>query len=116
VQRAGLWRPARRKSVPAVQSRRDACLGRLVATVAATTVTASSAGAATAAAAVLPWPRLIDRQSASLDLLAITGLDGRLSLRVATDSHDANSFGPAGVAVHDDLRRLHGAVPLEELC
>src|SRR5262249_8895488 len=47
-------------------------------------------------------------------LSPVQGLDGCLSLLVAAHLHKAESLGSACVAVHDYLRRLHGAVRLEQ--
>src|SRR5262249_4833032 len=100
--------------------------GRLIAAAAATAIpspaatptgtAAAAAVAAAAAAAILSRLGLINRQSAALDLFAVKRLDGRLGLRVLAARDEAESFRPTGVAVHDDLRRLHSAVRLEELC
>src|SRR5438128_834874 len=109
---------------------KGACPGRLVAAAAATAVAAAAATTATAtpagtapaatvaaptaaAAAIFPRLSLIYRQSPAFDLLAVERLDGRLGFRVATHFDKAKSFGPAGVTVHDHLRRLHGSMRLE---
>src|SRR5438105_3928611 len=83
---------------------------------AATTVTAAAAAAtATATAAFGLGPRLIDGKRASFDLFAVESGNGGLGLLIAPHFHEAESFGSARVAVHDDLCGLHSAVGLENL-
>src|SRR4051812_20397106 len=76
---------------------------------------ASAAVAAASAAAALPWLGLVDGQAASARLLAVEAGDGGLRLRVGAHLDEAEALGAAGVAVHDDLRRLHGAEGAEQL-
>src|SRR5262249_31593135 len=120
--------PRSKQQSPCIRrERRGVCLGRLIAAAAtsagaapATTV-ATPAGTApattvaspAAAATLFAPPSLIDRQSPAFDLLAVERLDGRLGFRVAAHFDEAKSFGPAGVTVHDHLRRLHGAMRLK---
>src|SRR5438105_4434259 len=109
--------------------RRGACLDRLIAAAAtaarpaaATPVAAAGPAAAAtiaaptaAAAPVFPWLGLVDCQRPAFDLLAVERLDGRLGFRVAAHFDEAESFGPAGVTIHDHLGRLHSAMRLKEL-
>src|SRR5688572_2519824 len=80
-----------------------------------TTAAAAEAAPAAAAAAVLAGPGLVDGQGPAVGLLAVEGGDGRLRLLVGLHLHEAEALGAAGVAVHDDLGRLHRAVGLEQL-
>src|SRR5262249_6840913 len=73
------------------------------------------AAPAAAVTSLGPGPGLVDRQAAALDLGAVEGGDGRLGLLVAAHLAEAEPLGPAGVAVHDHLRRLDGAVRPEQL-
>src|SRR5205823_5203852 len=91
----------------------------------ATAVTAApptAAAAEAAAAAAGPAPaafglgaRLVDGEGAAAGVLAVQGGDGGLGLLVGLHLHEAEALGAAGVPVHDDLGRLHGAVRLEHL-
>src|SRR5205085_967578 len=89
------------------------------AAVAATATAAAAVAAAprtpTAAAAVLPGLGLVDGQGPAADDLAVEGGDGGLGLLVAAHLHEAEPLGPAGLAIHDHLGRLHGAVGSEQL-
>src|SRR5262249_44367541 len=90
------------------------------ATAAAITTTAAAtavaaAAAATTAATVLLGPGLVHRQVTAADLLTAHACDRRLRLGVAAHLDEAEPFGASGVAIHDDLRRLHGAERLEHL-
>src|SRR4051794_36068532 len=105
--------------MPPPTSDGGAAWARLV-TAAATPAAATAAAApvappaATAApAAVLTGLGLVDRQRAAVHLLAVHGLDGGLGFLVGAHLDEAEPLGAAGVAVHDDLRRLHRAVRLE---
>src|SRR5262245_40146406 len=95
--------------------------GRLVAPAAAAAVAAAAATAAAVAAAAATTAaaflrtRFVDGQRPAVDLIAVHRLDGGLSLGVAAHLDEAEPLGTAGVAVHDHLRRLHGAVGLEHL-
>src|SRR5262249_53336332 len=73
------------------------------------------AAAAAPAAAVLPRLGLVDGQLPPLHLLAAQRRNGRLGLLVGAHLHETEPLGPAGVAVHDDLGRLHPAERLEHL-
>src|ERR1700686_4747839 len=75
----------------------------------------AAAPPAAPAAAVFAGTGFIDCQGAAVDLLAAEGRDGRLRLGVAAHLDEAESLGSAGVAVHDHLGGLHGAVRLEPL-
>src|SRR5262249_57488316 len=70
---------------------------------------AAVAAAPAAPAAVLPGPGLVDGQGAAVVLLAVQAADGRLGLLVGAHLDEAEALAAPGVAVHDDLRRLHGA-------
>src|SRR6516225_10779952 len=86
------------------------CLSRLVAT--------TAAGAATVpapTATILPRLGLINRQGPAFDLLAAEGLNRSLGFRITSHLHEAESLGPPCVTVHDDLRRLHGAMWREQV-
>jgi hypothetical protein len=52
---------------------------------------------------------------AAVHVFAVHGRDCRLRFLVATHLHKAEALGPAGVPVHNHLRRLHRAVRLEHL-
>src|SRR5262249_50657506 len=83
----------------------------------ATTAATAVAAAATAAATAAFGPRLglVDRQRATVAILAVEGLDGRLGLLLGLHFHEAEALGSPRVPVHADLGRLHGAVRLEQL-
>jgi len=68
---------------------------------------------ATAAAAFRLGPGFVDRQRSAAHVLAVEGGDGRLGFLIAAHLHKAEALGPAGIPVHDHLRRLHGAMRLE---
>src|SRR6516162_7490554 len=76
------------------------CPSRLVATTAGATPTTTT---------VFPRFGLIHRQGPAVELLAVEGLNRCLGFRVTSHLHEAKSFGPACVAVHDNLRRLYCA-------
>src|SRR5438552_1983480 len=82
---------------------------------AAVAAPAPAGTASAAAAAVLARLRLIHGETASLDLLAVEGGDGGLGFLVAAHFHEPEPLGSAGVAVHNDLGRLHGPVRREHL-
>src|SRR6516164_2898083 len=82
----------------------------------ATAVAASTATRATSATAtVLAWLGLVDGDAAAIDLFAVHCRDGGLGLLVGFHFHEAEPFGPTGVAVHDDLGRLDCAIRREHL-
>src|SRR5262245_35486488 len=85
-----------------------------VATASAPAAAARSAASAPAAAAFL-GTGLVDRQSPAFDLLPIEGGDGSLRFLVAPHLHEAESLGPPGVPIHDDLSGLDRAVRAEQL-
>src|SRR5262249_30884964 len=80
---------------------------------AATTAVAAPTAAAAATAAVFARLGFVDGQRAAVNFLAVHGLDGCLGLLVGAHLDEAEPLGAAGVAVHDDLGRLHRAVRLE---
>src|SRR5262249_44926909 len=82
---------------------------------AATSAAAAAVTAAAATATVLPRPSLIAREGAAIHLLAVQSGDRRLRFLLAIHLHEAESFGPSRVAVHDDLGRLYRPVRLEHL-
>src|SRR5947209_1841442 len=84
----------------------------LVSPAAATT---AAEAAPASSSAVLARLGLVDGEVAALDLLAVQGGDCGLGLLVAAHLHKPKPLGPAGVPVHDDLRRLHGPVRREHL-
>src|SRR5262249_40975208 len=75
----------------------------------AASVTPASAARATAATAVLARLRLVHGQRAAARELAVEASDGGLRLLLGLHLHEAEALGAAGVAVHDDLGRLHRA-------
>ena len=68
-----------------------------------------------AAATSFPGTGFVDGEAATIDLLAVEGGDGGLGLLVAAHLDEAEALGPPRVPVHDDLRRLDGAVLIEHL-
>src|SRR5262245_7412122 len=92
-------------------------MGLLVTTPAPTTAAAAAVTttAAPAAAAFGLGAGLVDCQRAAVLFFAVEGRDRRLGFLVAAHLDEAEAFGTAGVAVHDHLRRLHGAVSCEHL-
>jgi hypothetical protein len=74
---------------------------------------ATAAAAAPAAAALGLGTGFVDGQRSAVHLFAVERRDGRLRFRVRPHLHEAEPFGTARVAVHDHLRRLHGAVRFE---
>src|SRR6516162_5743702 len=87
----------------------------LVASAAATAAT--SAAAAIASPATTPvfrfGSRFIDNQAPPVYLFPVKGGDRRLRFCIGAELHETESFGSAGVAVHDDLCGLHGAMWLK---
>src|SRR5262249_51281338 len=76
---------------------------------------AAAAAVAAPAAAALLGTGLVHREGPALVLQAVEGGDGRLGLGVVAHLDKAEPLGPAGVAVHDHLRRLDGPVLPEQL-
>src|SRR4051794_40454741 len=87
---------------------RAAAAATTTAATAATTATAEAATTATAAARLLR-PRLVHRQRAAVGFLVVEAGDRRLRFLIAAHLDKAKSLRAAGVAIHDHLRRLHGA-------
>src|SRR5438132_10903849 len=85
-----------------------------IAAAAATTAATATVTAASAAAAFGLGPRFVHGQRPALHLSPVEGLDGGLRLLIAAHFHETESLGSARVAVHDHLRRLHGAMRLEQ--
>src|SRR5262245_41085443 len=88
----------------------------LVAPAAAAPAVAAPAAPAAAAAPATPvglGTGLVDGQGPAVHLLAVEGRDGRLSRVVTFHFHEAEALGTAGVPVHDDLGRSHGAMRFE---
>ena len=56
-----------------------------------------------------------EQEARAARLRAVEGGDGGLGLLLGLHLHEAEALGPPGVAVHDDLRRLHGAVRRKHL-
>src|SRR5262245_4195766 len=80
------------------------------AAVAATTAAAvSAAAAAVAARTVFTRTGFVDDDGAAVERLAVHPVDGRLRLGIGTHLDEAEALGAAGVAIHHDLRRGHGA-------
>src|SRR5919107_1616013 len=67
---------------------------------------AAPEAAATAAAAILAGPRLVDRQVAAAELLAVELRDGRLALFARRHLDEAEAARAARVAILDDRGRL----------
>jgi hypothetical protein len=82
---------------------------------AAAAAVAAPATAAAAAAAFGLGTGLVDGEGPAIDFLAIEGGNGGLGLGVRVHLDEAEPLGATGVAVHDDLSRLHCTVRLEEL-
>src|SRR5262249_2945884 len=78
---------------------------------------AAAVAAATAPAASTPllWPGPVDGQGWAVHPLAPEGGDGGPGRPATAYLDEAEPLGPAGVAVHDDLRGLDGAVGPEQL-
>src|SRR5438128_4256403 len=107
--RASCFLSVRELVASAAATTAAATIAAAAATTAATaTVTASSA------AALGLGPCFVHGQRPALHLSPVEGLDGGLRLLIAAHFHEAESLGSARVAVHDHLRRLHGAMRLEQ--
>src|SRR5262249_21445825 len=86
------------------------------ATVATTASPGAAPAAVTAPAAAFGFRTgLVDGQASAVYFLAVQRRNRRLGLLVGLHLDEAEPLGAAGVAVHDDLRGLHGAVCLEQL-
>src|SRR5258705_230602 len=80
----------------------------------ASAASAATAAAATEAAAGFTGTGLVDDDGASVNLLAVHGLDGRLGLVVVGHLDEPEAARAAGVAVHDHGGGDHLAVGLKE--
>src|SRR5262249_5306217 len=87
----------------------------IAATITAATTKAASSTATAAATALGARLGLVDGQGAAAGVLAVQGGDGGLGLLLGLHLHEAEALRTAGVAVHDDLRRLHRAVGRKQL-
>src|SRR5262249_22114058 len=88
-----------------------------VSTAAAAPTAAAPAAAkpAPAAAAAFLGPGFVHRQRTAFHFLAVESLDRGLRLLIIAHFHEPEPLRPTGVAVHDDLGRLHGPVRFEHL-
>src|SRR5438876_1144160 len=68
---------------------------------------AAAATTAAAAATVFTWTSFIDGQLSAVDLFAVEPVDRRLSFLRAAHFHKPETLRATGVAIHDDLDRLH---------
>src|SRR5207247_2106429 len=115
-------------SCPAGQEGLDYCCARLVASATAAaaapaiataaTAAAAIAAAATAAAATTTFgarTSLVDRQGPAVNLLPIQGCNRGRRILVVGHLHKAEALGATRVPIHDNLRRRHFAVRLEQL-
>src|SRR5579883_3579 len=68
-----------------------------------------------AAASVLTRPGLVDGEGAAIHIFAVESGDGGLCLLVVSHLDESETLGATGVAVHDDLSRLHSPVRREQL-
>jgi hypothetical protein len=86
-----------------------------VAAASAATTTTAAASATTPAATIFARPGLVDRQRATLVLLFVEPLNGRLSLCVGTHFHKPKSLAAPGFAILNNLCALDCAVLTEQL-
>jgi hypothetical protein len=103
----------RAKALSAVPARRINQQSIAVAAVPTPAASAISSSTTTSASTILAWTRLIDGQRASLEFLAVEGVDRGLgSVR---HLHETETARLAGFAIHNDLSRSDGSVRAEKL-
>src|SRR5205085_11364406 len=75
----------------------------------------ATAAAAEAARTLLARTRLVDDDRPAVEGLAVHAVDRGLRLGIGAHLDEAEAFRAAGITVHHDLRRRHGAVLSESL-
>ena len=58
---------------------------------------------------------MVERERPPVHFLAVESVDSRLSLMSVVHLDEAEAFRAASVPVHDNLRRLHGAMLAKHL-
>src|SRR5690606_27937345 len=91
------------------------CLVALAAVATAVAATATTIAAAKAAGAWLHGASDIDREGATIHLLAVQAFNGGLCFCSRTHFHKAKAFGAACVTFHHDFGGSHVAVSCELL-
>jgi hypothetical protein len=100
------------QSIPAAAESAAATLSA-AATAAASSAAAISTATATTTGAMRTLRAglgFIDGQGSAIILRAVQGRNGRLGLLIAAHFDETEAFAAAGIAVADDLGRLHGSV------